>query len=224
MASLIWICLLKGTRKNCESCPVIIFCTVWNNEVVKLTLYGVTRRSGIQDSFLFHQWAKVVHMKFSFQCRILIKMTKLFWYVRIVFCPTKLVLFDFYVLNHKQHCCLICGVTFYKKTKCKPRHSKISKFSRGNPLDTRAFDGANIHTLVLKCNFLRKTLALDLYHCWKVVLFIVKLTADYLTHFRPKRLERGIAQQILSYSLNKLRCRWSDRVFCSPAFLENSIR
>ena len=54
------------------------------------------------------------------------------------------------------------------------------KFSGGNPLDTRAIDGANIRTVVLKCNFLGKTLALGLYHCWKVVLFIVKLTADYL--------------------------------------------
>ena len=53
------------------------------------------------------------------------------------------------------------------------------KVFRGNPLDTRAFEGANIRTVVLKCNFLRKTLALGLYHCWKVVLFIVKLTADY---------------------------------------------
>ena len=66
MARLIWICILKGTRKNCESCLVIIFCTVWNNEVVKLTLYGVKRRSGIQDSFLFYQWAKVVQMKIIF--------------------------------------------------------------------------------------------------------------------------------------------------------------
>ena len=58
---------IKDTRKNCESCLVIIFCTVWNNEVVvKLTLYGVKRRSGIQDSFLFYQWAKVVQMKIIF--------------------------------------------------------------------------------------------------------------------------------------------------------------
>ena len=107
-------------------------------------------------------------------------MNKPFWYIRIVFCPSKLVLFDFYVLNHKQHCCLIYSVTFTKETKCKPRHSKNLKFSGGNPLDTRAIDGANIRTVVLKCNFLGKTLALGLYHCWKVVLFIIKLTADYL--------------------------------------------
>ena len=36
MARLIWICILKGTRKNCGRCLVIILCTVWNNEVVKL--------------------------------------------------------------------------------------------------------------------------------------------------------------------------------------------
>ena len=179
MARLIWICILKGTRKNCGSCLVIILCTVWNNEVVKLK-YGLTGRSGIQDSFLFYQWAKVVHMKYSFQWWIPIKMTKPFWYVRIVFCPSKLVLFDFYVLNHKQHCCLICGVTFHKRNEMQAQTFQNFKVFRGeSPRYSRLRRREYSHPCS-QMQLPNENLGLGLYHCWKVVLFIIKLTADYL--------------------------------------------
>ena len=48
-----------------------------------------------------------------------------------VFCPSKLVLFDFYVLNHKQHCCLIYSVTFYKRNKMQAQTFQKFKVFRG---------------------------------------------------------------------------------------------
>ena len=48
-----------------------------------------------------------------------------------VFCPSKLVLFDFYVLNHKQHFCLIYGVTFNKRNKMQAQTFQKFKVFRG---------------------------------------------------------------------------------------------